>query len=243
MTFCATAASAQTAPAAAATPAAAPARFELRVDVVAQGKPKTLSDAFDVPLYQETEHVTVHYPDLGEVLASVGARYTVWRHLAVGVSYAQFARNGDTAVQASVPHPFFDNQFRKVEGTASTRRQEVTVAIPIGWLIPLSSKAHLAVSVGPAFISVKQSLVTGVKITEQYPFDTATFASADVRYASHSATGVYGGADLTWLFSRHVGVGGLVHVTHANLRLTGGDRTVSISAGGVQAGGGIRLVF
>jgi len=50
--------------------------------------------------------------------------------------------------------------------------------------------------------------------------------------------------DVTWMFARSVGVGGLVRYTRADVDLEpAAGRTLSMKAGGVQAGGGIRFVF
>lgn len=236
------AASAQT-PASTQASAARPARFELHLDAGVQGKPKSLDDSFDVPVYQEQERISVHYPGRGGTSIGVGGRYRIWRQLTVGVGVTEFARTGDGIVQANVPHPFFDNRFRRVEGTPSTRRQETAVDVTAGWRIPLSARVHLVVSAGPAIVRVKQGIVTGITVTESYPYDTAAFGGAEVRDGSRAAAGVYAGGDATWLFSRHLGAGAVAQFTHAKVRLQAGDRRVSVDAGGVQAGGGVRIVF
>lgn len=222
--------------------AAAPAKVEFRMDVGARGR-LAFRDGFEVPLNQEQERIEAHYPDRGGTFAAAAGRYEVWKRLTLGAGVTRFARSGAAAVQAMVPHPFFDNRFRSVDGTSGTRRQETGVNVTAGWRIPLSDDIHLDVSAGPAIVQVKQVLVTGVRITEEYPYDTATFANADLTNASRTGAGVYAAADVTWVFSKHLGAGGLVQFTHARVRLTAGDRRVSVEAGGVEAGGGVRFLF
>jgi len=237
---------AQTAPPPATTSApssSAAGRFHLGVDVGSQVKAGSFSDAFDVPLYLENEHVTVDYPDAGGLFVSVSARYRLWKQMTVGVVVSAFSDNGDATVKASLPHPFFDNTPRNIEGTAGTRREELSVSPTVGWLLPLSSSVQLAVNAGPAVIGAKQRFVTGVRFSETYPYDTATFTSADLTQSSQTAVGVYAGADVTWMFSPHVGAGGVFQFTRATVKHKVGDRTVSIDAGGAQAGGGIRFAF
>jgi len=82
-----------------------------------------------------------------------------------------------------------------------------------------------------------------VNFSETYPYDTAAFTSADVTESSRTAVGVYVGADVAWMFSQHVGAGGLAQFTRATVKENVGDRTVSIDAGGAQLGGGVRFVF
>jgi len=224
-------------------PTAFAQKFQAGVDVGAQAKASPFSDAFDVPLYLETEHVTADYPGTGGLFVSASARYRFWKRMTAGVVVSAFSDTTHPAVAASVPHPFFDNTPRHVEGTATAKRQEVTVSPTVGWLLPLSPRVQLAVHAGPAFMTVKQDFVTGVKITEPYPFDTATFASADVTTSSKTVVALYAGADVSWMFSKHLGVGGVVQFAGATLDQKVGDRTVSIDAGGGQAGGGVRVVF
>jgi hypothetical protein len=92
-------------------------------------------------------------------------------------------------------------------------------------------------------MTMKQQFVTGVNFSETYPYDTALFTSADVSESSRTAVGVYVGADVTWMFSQHLGAGGVVQFTRATVKQKVGDRTVSVDAGGAQAGGGVRFVF
>ena len=239
------AALAQTAPAPPAAPSSSSRgdRIQISVDAGVQAKASSFSDAFDVPLYLENEHVATDYPGPGGLFVSFAARYRLWKQMTVGVGVSSFQDNGDASVTASLPHPFFDNQFRHVEGTANTKRQELSVYPTVGWLLPLSSSVRLALNVGPSFMTVKQQFVTEVKFSETYPYDTALFTSATVKESSRSATGIYAGADVSWMFSKHLGAGGVVQFTRATVKEKVGDRTVSIDAGGAQAGGGVRFVF
>ena len=86
--------------------------------------------------------------------------------------------------------------------------------------------------------------MTEVTITETFPYDTATFASAQKSREKGSATAFNVGADVMWMLNRTLGVGGLVRFSRASVDLDApGNRTISVDAGGVYAGGGIRLLF
>jgi hypothetical protein len=92
--------------------------------------------------------------------------------------------------------------------------------------------------------SVRQSLVTGVEVTETYPYDSATFKGATAEDATATAAGFNAGADLFWMFSRHVGAGrsdpGLARA-RASAHGRGPHRVSRCRR--VQAGGGLRLMF
>jgi hypothetical protein len=57
-------------------------------------------------------------------------------------------------------------------------------------------------------------------------------------------TGFNAGADLRWMFSRNVGLGGMVRFIRGSVDLeTENNRRILVRAGGLQAGGGIRIGF
>ena len=204
----------------------------------------SFSDAFDLPLYAEIEHVTVSSPVKGGTLVAASGGYRVWKQLAIGLDVTRYNRGASARVTAQIPHPFFDNQFRQVQGTTSATRNEVGVHVLIGWMMPLTDRLRLLVTAGPSAISVGQTLVTGAQFSETYPYDTATFTGADTKNATVTAMGFNAGADVFWMFSRNIGAGGLIRFTRARAKVsTGAGRTISIDAGGAQAGAGLRVVF
>lgn len=201
-------------------------------------------DAFELPRYAETERVDIGYPVKGGALVAASGGYRVWKRFTVGLGVSRYSRRSDATVSARVPHPFFDNQFRQIEGTSSTLRGETGTHLLLGWMMPVTDRIRVIVTAGPSFMSVEQTVVTGVQFAETYPYDTAEFTAATTRRASRSATGFNAGADVMWMFARHIGAGGLVQVTQARARLIPAEgRTLPVDAGGAQAALGIRLIF
>jgi hypothetical protein len=229
---------------AAAQSAAWPERIWFSVSGGVQPTTNSFSDGFDVPLYTETEKVTIDYPVKGGAVIAASGGYRVWKRLALGFGVTRYNRRADATVDAQLPHPFFDNRFRAVEGTTPATRNEVGAHVLIGWMMPITDRIRLLVTAGPSVLSVRQSLVTSVEFTETFPYDTATFRSATTKDATATATGFNAGADVFWMFSRNVGAGGLIQVARARVKLpVDGGRTISIDAGGVQVGGGLRFIF
>jgi hypothetical protein len=221
-----------------------PERFWLSVNGGVQPTPNNFSDSFDLPLYVENEHVNVDYPVKGGALIAASGGYRVWKQLAVGIGVTRYNRRGSSAVSAELPHPFFDNQFRHVEGSVGTTRHEVGAHLLIGWMMPLTGKLRVLLTAGPSVLTVGHTLVTNVTFSETFPYDTATFTGATTRDASATAAGFNAGADVFWMFSHGVGAGGLVQITRARVREDAGNsRTISLDAGGVQVGAGLRFVF
>jgi hypothetical protein len=109
------------------------------------------------------------------------------------------------------------------------------VYIEAVYFIPVTDKIDIALSAGPAFVSVKQGYVSGLNVTT---------GTQDVTFAvgSSSATAKGGtiGFDGTYLFHRNVGVGLWVRYVGATATLDGvGD----LKAGGFHAGLGARIRF
>jgi hypothetical protein len=234
---------------AAATPAAAqsrtwPERFWFGVSGGIQPTVNGFDDTFERPLYVETERVTVGYPGQSGLVIAASGGARVWKQLTIGIGVTRYNRRASATVEAQLPHPFFDDRFRDIEGTTTTTRSETGAHVLIGWMLPLSDTLRLIVTAGPSLLNVGQTLVTDVQFAETFPYDTAEFTGATTSNARRSATGFNAGADVFWMFSRRMGAGGAVQFTRARARLDAGSgRRVSIDAGGAQAGVGVRFLF
>jgi hypothetical protein len=165
----------------------------------------------------------------------------IWRNLAVGAGVSRFSKETTAAVSAQIPHPFFFNKPRAVSGdAASLTRDETAVHLQALWMVAISRRWQLALSGGPSWFSVGQDLVGDVTVTQTYPFDAATFASATSVHRSQSKIGFNAGADVSYLLGSHVGVGFGVMFSHAAIPL---DDTLTVDAGGAHVGGGLRFRF
>jgi Outer membrane protein beta-barrel domain len=233
-----------------ASPAAAQSpteRFWVGVSGGVQGTSNGFSDGFDfASQFQDQERSTasVDYPVKGGPLVDGTFAVRLWKGFAVGVGVSHFSKRGDATVNARVAHPFQFNQFRSIEGSTSTSRSETGVHLQFEYLFPLGDRFRVIAFGGPSWLDVEQTFVTDVQYSQAFPFDTASFSSATTRRSSASGTGGNVGADLIWMFARRFGVGGLVQYSAAQVDLdTGTNRTITVDAGGIQAGGGLRIVF
>ena len=48
----------------------------------------------------------------------------MWKRLALGSASTRYSQRAPAESTAQLPHPFFDNRFRAVEGTAQATRNE-----------------------------------------------------------------------------------------------------------------------
>jgi hypothetical protein len=208
---------------------------------VYQSGTPAFSDVFSYTEYVEKTTITTEYsPKKGPAFDGGGA-VRIWRNLAVGVNVSLAKRSTDGSLTGAIPHPFFFNAPRAISGTTAIERTENAVHVQALWVIPAGRRLLIAVGGGPSFFSIKQSLVESVTYSESYPYDSATFASASVTQPSASAVGFGGSVDVGYYFSRYVGIGGFVRYARATVEFPTHDSTLSLDAGGFEAGLGLRI--
>ncbi len=203
------------------------------------------SDRFEFERDLETGSTQTDYPIKGGLTFDGGAGYRVWKNLGAGVAVSYFTRDDVGHTTSSVPHPLYFNQPRTITGDAtSVTRTERAVHVQVMYLWKSSGALRLAISGGPSFFTVEQELVTDVTVSQSYPYDTATFGSATTTRVKASKAAFNVGADVMWMFTPNMGVGGIARFSKVSVDLDApGNRTVPVDAGGGYAGGGLRLVF
>lgn len=196
-------------------------------------------------LYTEKASFSADVPDGGGGLAfAFRGGFRVAKNFLIGVGATGFSAKQSADVSASLPHPFFFNRPRTVTGTSGNlTRKETMIAVEAAWRVPMSPKLDLQLFGGPAFFKVKADMPTGVTFTETYPYDTATFSGVTTTSVSDSATGFTVGADVAFLFTPSIGVGGQVRFSRATGSLSAAGVQTEIDLGGAQAFGGLRFRF
>ena len=174
---------------------------------------------------------------------SGGVRIAPYFALGAGISW--FNTEKTASVSAQLPHPLYFNRTRSISGVSSPlTRSEMAVHLQAYVVVPATNSLTVMGFAGPTFFNVKQQLVTDVNFVHAYPFDTATFSSAAASTESASTIGFNVGADVTYYFTDHVGIGWFTRYSRATLKLpSAGNGTLDIKPGGLHAAGGLRLRF
>ena len=204
----------------------------------------SFADTRTEPRFGESASWTADYAVKSGPAFDIGGGVRVWRNLLAQVSYAQFTDSRVAAVAGEVPHPFFFSQPRAITGESTPlKQQDRTVHIAAVWSFPVARHFDISVFGGPSLYTVRRDLVADVIHADVYPFDAATFSRATVERVSKSGPGFNAGADVTWLFTRSLGIGGIVRFTRARVTLDSpaNTGTVPLDLGGLQVGGGLRL--
>lgn len=211
----------------------------------AQAAGSDTSDRLEWEEHFETAVADVNYGSGTTRWLAGGVGVRLWRQFGVGIAVSSASRDAAAGIEARIPHPFHFEQPREISGqTDALSRSETGVHVQVLYLVPTAGRLRIVLSAGPSRIEARQDTVTEVRYTDEFPFDTAAFQRADTRALSATAVGFNAGADAAFMFTRAVGVAGIVRFTRASMELARPDGgRLSIEAGGVQVGAGLRLAF
>ena len=176
---------------------------------------------------------------------SARAGFRIGGNLALGLGLSRYSGDGEAAVSAQVPHPFFYNQPRSVSGTAANLyREEALVAIELSWRLKIGHITDLMLFAGPAYFSTYQDMVTQPRYTESYPYDTATFAGADTTRVHKNGVGFTAGLDLSFMFNPHLGLGAMGRYSHGTTSFSpAAGSATDVTLGGAQGTIGLRIRY
>lgn len=194
---------------------------------------------------QEQARFTSDYRPRNGTLLDASGGVRIASHFGIGIGVSRFSYEDAASVAALAPHPFFLDRDRSLSGASPPlTRGETAVHLQALALAPASPSVTVTVFGGPTFFDVSQQLVTDVRFTHEYPYDTAAFASAAASRKSGSKIGFNVGADVVWYFSTRVGIGWLTRYSRAVVELpSAGGGAVEVPAGGLHTAGGLRLRF
>lgn len=223
----------------------AEAKWFVGLNAAAQNGAGSFRDNFTYEAFAETGTIDAEYPGKTAALFDVSAGRRVWRRVGLGVGFSRASASGGAPLSARVPHPLYPGQHRDVTGEAGgIDRSESATHVQLFYDLPPRGKMRVRVSAGPSFFTAEQQIVEAIDTNEVYPYDTTEFRTATLRNASGSGVGLNAALDVSWMLSRRFGLGGLVRFTRASFDLDAdGSRSVPSDAGGVQAGGGLRIAF
>lgn len=219
-------------------------RAYVSVNGAYQATSTTFTDVVHPVTFVEPAIISTAY-DVGAAPGfDVGGGYRVWKNLAAGVNVSRISKANNDAVSAQMPHPLYFNQRRLVPATATgLNRVETAVHVQVSWVMPVKSGWQIAASGGPTLFMVSQDLVQDVNVSQTYPFDTATSTGVVTGRPSRSSVGFNAGADVAYFLARRYGVGVSVGYSRAMVPLPSDDSSVTVRAGGIRIGTGLRMRF
>ncbi len=163
----------------------------------------------------------------------------------LGLTWSQSSMSAPADIVGRLPHPFFFDTLRTVEGTeGNLTREETAIHLSFRWLVREGQKIELTLFAGPSQIELDHDLVAEVHFDQTYPFDEATYAGTHRQMESGDAMGYHLGIDIVRKFRNTVGVGGVLRYSQAGIDLDGpAGSSVSVDAGGLTAAVDLRFRF
>jgi hypothetical protein len=207
------------------------------VNVGAQVGSHSLETTKTFTVYDEPGTLTSSQQVGGGGFFDVSGGYKVWRNLLVGLAYSHSSSKDDAAFTALVPDPFVSDRPRAVTGAFSgSAYKEDAVHISGTWMVPVTDKIDVGLSLGPSVFMIKQDVPSQISAVE--PPTGANVSSAAVK---KTVAGLNLGVDVTYLLTEKVGAGVLARYTWGSADID--DASDSLTVGGFQLGVGVRYRF
>ncbi len=210
-----------------------------------QATPNNFSSTWSFDYFVEPGSATGRYPVRPAFLFDIGGGARVWHNLSVGAAVSHYSRGAAASLDASVPHPFFFDRPRAVEGTEpGPKRTETALHLHLRWMLRTVPKMQVALFGGPSVFNTRQVLISTLAFSDTYPYDTVTLDGVTTGTQSRWSAGFNLGADIAYMFTPKIGVGVLIRVARSHVEFQGPDgKPLGVYAGGAQAGGGLRFRF
>jgi len=194
------------------------------------------------PLYDETATFETRGEAGGGVLVDVGGGYRVWRRAYAAISYSRVSGDVGGPLTGLIPHPLIFDSPRPITGSVSgLDHVEHAVHLQAIWRHPINNRIDVGVALGPTIFNVSQDLVSGLQVTEAG--SSVSLAGTTIENVSDTGIGFNVGVDGAYTLTRRLTVGAFVRYAGGSVDLPGSAGAVSLDAGGVQAGAGVRLRF
>jgi hypothetical protein len=197
-------------------------------------------------LYDEIATVDISQTINNGGFIEFGGVYKVRPDIGVGLAYGFLSNSGGGRVAGELPHPLFFDQPRSFsQDVSDLKHTEHSLHFQAVYFVPFTDKVDFSFSIGPSLFNVTQGLLRGVRFSENPPsYTTVTIDSVDSVELSDSGWGINLGADMTYTLTPRIGVAALLRYTHGSVEFNPSDnQTADVTAGGLQLGAGVRVLF
>ena len=229
-----------------------PERTFVTIDVPFQPLNNDFSESLSfADTVRKTENVTfvTGYASTRGALFDVGAGVRMANNLGLGVTASWFQRSSSGSFNLMVPNPLAANKPLDLAGSVTgLNRNELGIHIQALYALALGNRVRLMLAGGPSIFKTKQDLVRSLEFDILPGFTSLQLDQALVTQVNQTVVGFNVGADITWPLSSHLGVGTVTRYSRAKVTMdpgaeSGVRRAIEMHAGGLQIGGGLRLLF
>jgi hypothetical protein len=173
----------------------------------------------------------------GGFFFDVSGGYKIWRNLLVGLGYTHVASEDTLALQASVPDQFQTDSPRAVSTSFSGAKHSQNSLHLMGtWMVPFTDKVDFGIQLGPTIFFARQDLPQDLQVQEPTPTLSGSLTSKN-----KTTVGLHFGVDALYTITPRYAAGVLARYTWGSVDF--GDSSESLTLGGFQLGGGVRVRF
>lgn len=233
-----------------------PERIWIDVDVAAATAPENVTMQAEVARPVEPALFEARYALPRSAAFDFGGGFMVTPRVGVGVTVGGTVHEHSAELTARLPHPFFANSYASDSDETERQMQRIERSLSLQAMAVVAQPGpwRLRVFGGPTFFRIEQDAVREIFYNHFYfvrqPISGIELTGVDLTRVSGTGWGVHGGADASVFFTRILGVGAFARFSRGtvdmeNTLATGLDQLerVSVRAGGVDAGVGVRLKF
>jgi hypothetical protein len=211
------------------------------VNFGAQAPSRSLTTTTTPEIYGELASFTSAQDVGGGGFFDIAGGYKVWQNLAVGIGVTRVGSTADLTVDARIPDPlFFDAPRSVTTSVADAQHSQTAINLTGTWVMPITDKIDVGYQFGPTIFLVSQDLPivpSQSAIVEPGP----TLTGLALESEDKTTIGIHFGVDVTYMVTPRFGVGGIARYSWGSADLVASDE--SITVGGFQIGGGLRLRF
>ena len=200
---------------------------------------------------RRAENVTflMRYPSTRGALVDVGGGVRLATNLGVGLTASWSNRSDSSSFELEMPNPLVANSPLELAGSISElRRREVGFHMQALYAVAIGNNVRVIAGGGPSIFNTRQDVVRSLDVNILPGFRSLQFDQAVIARDKQTSVGFNLGADITWKFASHFGVGTVTRYSRANVTwkpesASGVSRAIETRAGGLHIGVGLRLLF
>lgn len=220
-------------------------RLTVSINGATQPGDERISASHSFERYGETATInTAQEIKTGRGFLDFGASYRVARQFGVGVAFTSFSTERGAMMDGSLPHPVIFGRPRGFTiAVAPLEHRQRAVHLQAVYFVPFVENVDFTLFAGPTFFTVTQGFSRfGDFFEVGEPFTDVDIAHG--RFSQKENTvGFNVGGDVTYSITPMIGIGGLLRYTRGTVDFDYDGQNISLKAGNVQVGAGLRLRF
>jgi len=200
----------------------------------------TFTDVWTFPAYQEDGNFNGSYKIKSGLSFGGGVSFLFTNKMGVLALFNYFPGKESVDSTASIPHPFYYNQFREVTYTNDTLKYtELSIDADIIFAISSGKKMPVYVFGGVTIFNMTFDSISSFEWSESYPYDTAQITSVTIEQNKVKPIGFNAGVMINFMFSESAGINAIAAYSTGK----GKVNEIEVTAGGFKVLGGIVIAF